>query len=156
MGPIVDNQSTMRLLLLTLFIFLGIISKSCVEGYDYGGFRRGLGYGRFNPPPEVAVNLGSIQNRREQEVNSNPYPWDNTGVSVFHDKGSDKMNNPLSNYRESAIEESLDPNEKLSENLPTTSGMHKMVQGRNIPLINFIRRITLFKYHSYTTYIWLF
>ena len=145
----------MRLLLVTLFTFLGIISNISVLGYNYG-FRRGLGYGRFNPPPEVAVDLGSIQNRKPK-VNSNPNPYLRPRVSVFSNKGSSNPNLRISN---SAIEESFgddDPNEKLSENLPTTSGMNKMVQGRNIPLMKFIRRITLYKYNSYTRpYIWLF
>ena len=57
---------------------------------------------------------------------------------------------------DSAIESFLvdeDPNQKLSENLPTTSGMHKMVQGR-IPLMKFIQSI-LYKYNN-IPYIWLF
>ena len=58
-------------------------------------------------------------------------------------------------YPNSVIEELADedPNQKLSENLPTTSGMHKMVQGR-IPLMKFIRSI-LYKYNN-IPYIWLF
>ena len=46
-----------------------------------------------------------------------------------------------------------DPNQKLSENLATTSGMHKMVQGR-IPLMKLIGSI-LYKYNN-IPYIWLF
>ena len=54
----------MRLLLLTCFIFYGIISNS-VLGFriqQQGGFRRGVGFGSFDPPPEVAVDVGSIHN----------------------------------------------------------------------------------------------
>ena len=73
------------------------------------------------------------------------------GFKVFIGKGHPKMQ-----ALDSAIESSLvdeDPNQKLSENLPTTSGMHKMVQGR-IPLMKLIGSI-LYKYNN-VPYIWLF
>ena len=48
------------------------------------------------------------------------------------------------------------PNEKLSDNLPTTSGMHQMVQGR-LPIMNFIPRyFYTYSTNSYTPYILVF
>merc|ERR1739848_95540 len=118
----VDNLvSKMRLLLLTCFIFFGIISNS-VLGFNYGGFRRGVGFGSFDPPPEVAVDVGSIHNDIPK-LRSNNQKYQ---VSVFNGKGKG-FHNRIS---KSVIADSMNsyPNEKLSENLPTTSGMHQMVQ----------------------------
>ena len=69
----------MRLLLLTCFIFFGIISNS-VLGFNYGGFRRGVGFGSFDPPPEVAVDVGSIHNDIPRMRSNNQ----KFGVTVFN------------------------------------------------------------------------
>merc|ERR1739844_866256 len=130
--------SKMRLLLLTCFIFYGIISNSV------------LGFGSFDPPPEVAVDVGSIHNDIPK-LRSNNQKYQ---VSVFNGKGKGFQNR----ISKSVIADSMNsyPNEKLSENLPTTSGMHQMVQGR-LPILNFIPRyFYTSNTNSYTPYILIF